>query len=237
MANFKVSIEHDSDCASPRECDNLGTMALFHRRYSLANENSLTVEQAQAIENDPTFAGVCLPVYMYDHSGVVLSTSPFSCPWDSGRVGIIFAPGSKLVEEYGAEWREKYETICGVLRGEVDEYGKWMNGECYGYVVKNEAGEVMDSCWGFVGEDSAKEAGDAALKVCEEAEQKEVAVVGSRWKRADRSVDSEHGYTVLYTTNTAHLSEKHPPQVVYRGDNGHVWSMARSEWPGNLVPE
>ena len=33
---------------------------------------------------------VYLPVYLYDHSGLVLQTTPFSCPWDSGHVGIIY---------------------------------------------------------------------------------------------------------------------------------------------------
>jgi hypothetical protein len=32
---------------------------------------------------------VVLPLYLYDHSGLTISTSPFSCRWDSGQVGYI----------------------------------------------------------------------------------------------------------------------------------------------------
>lgn len=35
---------------------------------------------------------VILPLYLYDHSGITISTEPFSCPWDSWQVGWIYAP-------------------------------------------------------------------------------------------------------------------------------------------------
>ena len=62
---------------------------------------------------------------------------------------------------------------------------------------------------------------------------------GSRWGREgyDPFKGDYNGYTVLYVTNTAHVHENHPEQVVYRGDNGKIWSMPLSEWPGNLVQE
>jgi hypothetical protein len=34
---------------------------------------------------------VILPLYLYDHGGITISCSPFSCPWDSGQVGWIYA--------------------------------------------------------------------------------------------------------------------------------------------------
>lgn len=62
---------------------------------------------------------------------------------------------------------------------------------------------------------------------------------GSRFCRPgfDPAKGTYNGYTVLFTTNTEHLSDKHPPQVVYRGDNGKLWSLPLSDWPGSLVPE
>lgn len=63
---------------------------------------------------------------------------------------------------------------------------------------------------------------------------------GSRWMRAaphDSARGPYNGYTVSFVTNTAHASPRHPPQVVYVGDNGYVWSLPLSEWPGNLIPE
>lgn len=42
-----------------------------------------------------------LPVYMYDHSGLTINTTGFSCPWDSGLLGWIYASHDKIKEEFG----------------------------------------------------------------------------------------------------------------------------------------
>ena len=57
----------------------------------------------------------------------------------------------------------------------------------------------------------------------------DVPVEGSRWS------NGFHVYTVLFTTNLAHMHRRHPPQVVYKGDNGNVWSMDLKIWPGKLT--
>lgn len=70
----------------------------------------------------------------------------------------------------------------------------------------------------------------------------ETPAIGSRWE-IDAVYDPSRGprnaYTVLFVTNLDHLSSKYPPQVVYRGDNGRVWSRSLGQWPGSLrrLPE
>lgn len=63
--------------------------------------------------------------------------------------------------------------------------------------------------------------------------------IGSRWCRPnyDPSKGPYNGYTVFVVTNTSHPHENHPPQVVYKGDNGKWWSLPLEKWPGNLVEE
>jgi hypothetical protein len=61
----------------------------------------------------------------------------------------------------------------------------------------------------------------------------------SYWRRSEPHDPAKgvfNGYMVLFITNMAHEHHNHPPQVIYRGDNGHVWSLALDQWPGNLVP-
>jgi len=70
----------------------------------------------------------------------------------------------------------------------------------------------------------------------------EVPALGSRWEIDavyDPSKGPRNAYTVLFVTNLDHLSSKYPPQVVYRGDNGRVWSRSLGQWPGRLrrLPE
>lgn len=69
---------------------------------------------------------VVLPVYMYDHGGIALSTGGFSCPWDSGRVGLIVSKPS-LVHRTNAN----YPHICKVLGQEVESYSHHVNGNTY----------------------------------------------------------------------------------------------------------
>jgi len=64
--------------------------------------------------------------------------------------------------------------------------------------------------------------------------------IQSRWMRGtphDPSMEEYNAYTVIGVTNTANTHPMHPPQVVYQGDNGHLWSLPLAKWPGKLVPE
>ena len=58
--------------------------------------------------------------------------------------------------------------------GEISEWKAWAEGEVYGYVVKDEDGNHVDSCWGFYGEEGRKDAESQAESMIEhyEAEEK-----------------------------------------------------------------
>lgn len=43
-----------------------------------------------------------LPLFLYDHSGITMSTGPFHCPWDSGQVGFIYMTYEKFFDETSA---------------------------------------------------------------------------------------------------------------------------------------
>ena len=45
--------------------------------------------------------GYVFPLYMIAHSGVALSLTPFSDPWDSGQVGWIYADKAMIEQEHG----------------------------------------------------------------------------------------------------------------------------------------
>lgn len=170
----KVCLDQDP-AESPREWSNLGRMGCVHRRYSLGDKETSSLlgrlvgecgnwgEVAQLL-TDEYDAAVILPVYMYDHSGIALSTSPFSCRWDSGQLGLIYATHEDLKREYGKQ-PVPVADVIEILKGEVSTYSQYLNGDVYGYVVEDESGEHLDSCWGFIGElDYALTEGLAAAK-------------------------------------------------------------------------
>lgn len=51
-----------------------------------------------------------LPLYLYDHSGLTMNTSGFSCRWDSGQVGWIYCSHERCEKETGYTKEELFST-------------------------------------------------------------------------------------------------------------------------------
>lgn len=155
---YLIEIDNDDCSLNPRvDYDNLGTMYCFHRRYDLGDKHDLSQEEVQTMVNSGDY--IALPLYLYDHSGITMNTTGFSCPWDSGCVGVIMVEKKKIREEYG--WKritkERQAQIEKYLKGEVETYDNYLTGNVYGYRVKKEGEEIeTDSCWGFFGTDFEK---------------------------------------------------------------------------------
>jgi hypothetical protein len=94
---------------------------------------------------------VILQLYLYDHNGITMRTGRFSCPWDSGQVGWIYADYDMIKKEYGEVTPETIAKAEAVLEGEVKDYDYFLTGQCYGYRLFKHGNEI-DSCWGFMGE-------------------------------------------------------------------------------------
>jgi hypothetical protein len=69
-----------------------------------------------------------LPLFLYDHSGISISTGSFGCRWDSGLVGFIWTAD----ETARNEW----------LESEVATYDQYLRGDQYDVIVKH-GGEVI----------------------------------------------------------------------------------------------
>jgi hypothetical protein len=113
MKKFELEIVQDTDPESPRTWDNLGTMVCFHKRYELGDKTDYRTEDYDSweelkegiIKNEGEV--VILPLYLYDHSGITISTSSFDCRWDSGCVGFICVSKDKIREEGIDPWQVK----------------------------------------------------------------------------------------------------------------------------------
>lgn len=92
-----------------------------------------------------------LPLYLYDHSGITINTTGFSCPWDSGQIGWIYASNDKIKKEYGEVMPETIQKAISLMMAEVKEFDCYLTGQCYGFQFF-EDGKETDSCWGFLGD-------------------------------------------------------------------------------------
>ena len=170
-----LKIVQSSDCDSPREWDNLGTIAYKHRNYTLGEEEisepiewledrlgleqkyEYSNERLQELEERFYNKFLALPIYLYDHSGQSISTSPFGCRWDSGKVGYIYVDKKTVLKEYGGKivTAKLKERVLGYLKGEVETYNQYICGEVYGFQILDEDEDIIDSCYGFYGDDWA----------------------------------------------------------------------------------
>ena len=165
-----VSITQDTDPMNPREWDNCGIMTCSHRRYTLGDEEAqFQVEDFNSWDEvedhliNECDAVIILPLYLYDHSGITMSTTSFRgraphASWDSGQVGFIYTTREKICEMQG--WKrltkERKAKVEKYLVGEVETYNQYLTGDVYGYSIEVDDEEV-ESCWGFFGEKHAKE--------------------------------------------------------------------------------
>lgn len=196
------------------EWDNFCTMLVWHRRYNLGDPSpncdrksgrgwewderykSRAYLEGSALKdseygdgrfyaNDCSLGpGLVLPLYLYDHSGLTISTGAFSCPWDSGQVGWIHCSFEKASSELLSHplknpRRSKIlrEKMLDCIDAEVETYDQYLHGDVYGYelqslddrlasrvqdgVVSREHRDgdwlVEDSCWGFFGLDDIRQ--------------------------------------------------------------------------------
>jgi len=163
--NYKLEIFQDENASSPREDDNLGTMVCVHRRYKLGDKHNFSVEEAQDITKGKDV--ISLPLYLYDHGGITISTKPFSCRWDSMFVGFIYVTKEQVRKEYDVKniTQKIRDRVKRVLESEVKTYDQYLTGDVYGYriskITKCELGheheEELDSCWGFYGKEAEVE--------------------------------------------------------------------------------
>ena len=139
FAGYTIEIHTDEDPESPSQWgdDNL-FLTGFHRQFHVQRKGfteKVTKEQSKQFW--------VFPLYAYIHSGVSLSLGEFSCPWDSGQVGWVY-----VAKE---EWRLQ-KSARKAAEGLVESWNSYLSGEVYGYIIRDDEGIDLDSCWGFLGD-------------------------------------------------------------------------------------
>ena len=81
---YNINIYYDSNLESPRDWDNLGTFYTAHLRYKPEEQFCKHFERDEVFASEGVFQNdflkkyIALPIYLYDHSGQTISSSPFS---------------------------------------------------------------------------------------------------------------------------------------------------------------
>ena len=191
-----LRIVPDNDPSNPRtDFDNFCLMACEHGRYNLGDNKAKEIIAKKldvsahgrsleelinlAYKNNLIFASK--PLYFYDHSGITMATTPFSCQWDSGQVGEILVFTADVKSEFGIKRmgkkvKEKMTAIAERhIDSEVSTYDAYISGGMYCLQFIDEEGDVEETVSGFIGYDvdtngmvdCVDESMIEALKACE----------------------------------------------------------------------
>lgn len=149
LNGYTLKIIPDENPLNPRtDCDHLGIMLCWHRRYSLGDSHPYDTPQDFAESAAAKDMFVCLPVYLLDLSGLYVSVNDFNDSWDSGQLGFIYC-----TKQDAQKWFNNTDVtedeIKKELTAEVEEYNDYLNGAWYGFLIEGLDGEVEDSCGGF----------------------------------------------------------------------------------------
>jgi hypothetical protein len=118
-------------------------MICFHRRYNLGDKHEFTSpnDLQDYLENHGNYnlnktKFVVLPLYLYDHSILAMSTKSFvgrahHAEWDSGQIGIIYATHEDIRKWYEIKkvTEKIIEQVKEQLRLEVDDYDRYLRNE------------------------------------------------------------------------------------------------------------
>jgi hypothetical protein len=175
MKKYKLEIQQDTDAMNPRtefDC-NIGQIIVTNNRH-FSGDKQCSVSEMSDIVNNSDNSGVTIPIYAYVHGGIRLNTKPFNCPWDSGQAGFISLNRKQFLENMGYKRMsaKRLEEAKKQLLSELETYFQYIHGEIYGYIITDDEGEQVDSCWGFYGKEYCKKEGENEIKNLEFADKK-----------------------------------------------------------------
>jgi hypothetical protein len=153
VGNITAVIYYDPEPINPRKDwdGQLAILVCWHRRMKLGDKTLPEgCSEEELRENVDEEILAILPLYLYDHSGITMSTKPFGCSWDSEQVGWSYITRAS-VKANGCEHLTQ-EELFENIRSEVQSYDAYLRGECYGFEVLNSDGEVIEALWGFLGD-------------------------------------------------------------------------------------
>lgn len=144
---LKVLVDYDEFPMNPLEYEDVvRIVCLNHRRYNVGHEqvDMDEVEELRQRLLGGEMAGY-RPVYMYDHSGIALSTSPFSCQWDSGLIGWAYVTKDAAIEVgFDPDSAEGRHAVGRLIEEVVKRYGHYVAGDAWYIRVVDEDGDELE---------------------------------------------------------------------------------------------
>ena len=175
MDKFRTRIEQDESDGYDVFGDRAGQFYTGEKaaNYGFPYDVKLPVDDENvATFTPPADAVYVRPVYGFSHSGMRISLTPFSDPWDSAQIGFYviekdqakFWLGDSYDEDaLEAMAKSEIETVDSVLRGDVWYVVLEKQQDC-GVDAHDDSWEVVESLGGIIGYDEAEAEAGAMLQ-------------------------------------------------------------------------
>ena len=178
----KAELIYDQHATNPREWANLGTILISpNKSHWIASPddivdtsipfgnshyehwNNIRREQLNLKKSD---IAIAYPITKYEHGSISLSLG-YKQGWDYGVVGFVYVTKEQVRKCYGVDRITKsiIERATNCLQSELDMLTHWVNGDCYGWQIKEyaltddgldwEEVDTLDACWEYVGKEQA----------------------------------------------------------------------------------
>lgn len=107
------------------------------------------------------------PIEAYIHGEVRLAFSGTgNFPdrrWDVSQVGFVFATKN--------DWRLS-KSAKRAAEAKINQWNQYLSGDVWGYVIEDENGKTLESCWGFYGRDYCEKEGQSMLNALKQRTEK-----------------------------------------------------------------
>ena len=178
----QAELVYDPDADNPREWDNLGTILISPDKSHWIANRDVAVDTSIHLGKNPfehwdnirreqlklkkSEIAIAYPITKYEHGEIFLQLG-YKRGWDYTVSGFVYVTKETLRKEYGVT-RITKSVIAraeSCLQSELNMLTGWLNGECYGWQIKESAltddgldweeVDTLDNCWGYLDRDYA----------------------------------------------------------------------------------
>ena len=178
----QAELVYDQDATNPREGDNLGTILIAPSKAHWVTSQDDVIDTSIPQGNNPfkhwenlrreqlkikkSDIAIAYPITKHEHGGISLSLG-YKSGWDCGVVGFIYVTKNTLRECYGVKRITKgiLEHAKNCMQSELGMLTAWLNGEVYGWEIKEyaltddglewEEVGILESCGGYFDQEQA----------------------------------------------------------------------------------
>ena len=186
----QAELVYDPDATNPREWDNLGTILIAPSKSHWIANRDVAVDTSIPLGKNPyehwenlrnkqlklkkSDIAVVYPITKYEHGAISLSLG-YAKGWDYTVSGFIYVTKENLRNEYGVKriTKSMLNNAKTCLQSELDMLSHWLNGNCYGWQIKEctptddgldwKEVDTLDACWGYLDKEQALDAMKDAL--------------------------------------------------------------------------